>query len=359
MKSVGWRWGAVLLVWTGLAVSLSAADGALGPRRDWKSQPAIVEVDTPHDVFAVGDVHGDYDRLVSLLVLGKVIAADPPTPHKVRWRSGKAVLVCTGDLIDKGKHGLRVIALCRALQAAAARAGGRLIVTMGNHEAAFLASAGADKRTRDFVKELKKNGLEPKEVAEGRDAGGVGTFLRGLPFAARVNDWFFAHAGNTHGRSLARLRADLQAGVDRKGFKAPVLLDADSLLEARLHDGARGGPWWEQKGDRPGAGRARLAGYVKALGVAHLVIGHQPGKVKFADAPPRPAGKLVQRFDGLLFLIDVGMSRAPDLGYSTGALLHLRRDRTGGREAVVITDRGSERIWPAPTSRRRARSAPR
>jgi hypothetical protein len=352
-RRAGRRWLVVLSCWLSVA---PGACTAAEPGRDWKSQPAIVEMDTPHDLYAVGDVHGDYDRLVNLLVVGKVIAADPPRPGKVRWRAGRAVLVCTGDLIDKGKHALRVIALFRALQADAARAGGRVIVTLGNHEARFLAHAGRDKRSQDFVKELTRHGLDPTAVAAGRDAQGVGAFLRGLPFAARVNDWFFAHAGNTHGRSLAQLRADLQAGVDRAGFKAPVLLDPDSLLEARMS--GKAGPWWQRKGDSPGAGRARLARYVKALGVAHLVVGHQPSNVTFADAEPRRAGKLVQRFDGLIFLIDVGMSR--EIGHSTGALLHVRRTRTGRREAVVVTAKGVKRIWPAAaTSRRRASSAPR
>src|SRR4051812_37126353 len=32
--------------------------------RDWQKYPAVVEVDTTHDIYAVGDPHGDYERLV-------------------------------------------------------------------------------------------------------------------------------------------------------------------------------------------------------------------------------------------------------------------------------------------------------
>ena len=55
-----------------------------GPRsaRDWKTHPAIVEIDTKHDVYALGDVHGDYDRLVTLLVAAKIIQKDPPLPKR-------------------------------------------------------------------------------------------------------------------------------------------------------------------------------------------------------------------------------------------------------------------------------------
>src|SRR5262249_28569152 len=146
-------------------------------------------------------------------------------------------------------------------------------------------------------------------------------FLRHLPFAARVNDWFFAHAGNTHGRTLKQVDADLRRGVDAQGFKAGVLLDADSLLEARLHPH----PWWEKGTSGAAAARAQLEGYARALGVKHLVLGHQPGRVKFADGSQRKEGVMYAALDGLVFLIDVGMSRA--IGYSNGAVLHIHAGR--------------------------------
>src|SRR4051794_35057646 len=115
---------AVVAVSLGGAAWLSdpAPDATTGqgqPIRDWQKHPAVVEVDTPHDVYAVGDPHGDYERLLTVLTAAKVIAGDPGPPQKVRWTGGKAVLVCTGDLIDKGNQGLRVIALFRALEPAA------------------------------------------------------------------------------------------------------------------------------------------------------------------------------------------------------------------------------------------------
>jgi len=44
------------------------------------SFPAIVEIDTTHDIYAVGDVHGDYERLISLLIAAKV------NPGRIRGR---------------------------------------------------------------------------------------------------------------------------------------------------------------------------------------------------------------------------------------------------------------------------------
>jgi hypothetical protein len=309
--------------------------------RDWKRFPAVVELDTTQDVYAVGDVHGDYDRLVTLLAAGKLIAPDPARPDRVRWRAGKAVLVCTGDLIDKGRRSLDVLALFQALQEDAARAGGRVLVLMGNHEAEFLADPEDDEKALEFIKELEKRGVDPADLAAGRDPLGAGAFLRSLPFAARVNDWFFIHAGNTRGKSLERLRAALQAKVDAGGFGAKVLVGKKGVLEARLHPA----PWWEKKGEDPKKSEARLRRSVEALGVKHLVIGHQPGKVKFADGGHRKKGEICQKFDGLVFLIDVGMSEAID--YSRGALLHIRGgDRP--RAAALFPEGGPEQLWPKP-----------
>jgi hypothetical protein len=286
--------------------------------RDWKKYPAIVEVDTPEDVYGLGDIHGDYERLLTILVAAKIIPADPGPPDKVQWQAGKAVLVCTGDFIDKYDQSLRVIALLRALRGAAEKAGGRLIITLGNHEAEFLANPRV-KKAAEFAKELEAKSLKPEEVAAGTDAAGIGQWLRSLPVAARVNDWFFVHAGNTHNRTLPQLREDLEKGLEKQGYHAPVLQDLDSLILARMQPR----PWWENEGDTAAQSKESLSKCVYALGVKHLVIGHAPAAFTFADKTTRERGDLAQHFDGLIFFIDVGMSRA--VAYSTGAILHIHR----------------------------------
>ena len=309
------------------------------PIRDWTVAPAIVELDQPHDLYLVGDVHGDYDRLAKLLAAAKLIEKPLKHPKDVRWVGGPAVVVCTGDLIDKGKHSLKVISLFRHLQEAAQTSHGRVIVTMGNHEAEFLASGAKDDKAEEFLKELDKHGLDPNDVANERDSQGAGRFMASLPFAARIGDWFCAHACNTDGRTLATLRKKLMDGVDADGYDAAILSDPKSLLQARLHDI----PWWEEPGDTADESEARLHDYATALGVKHFVMGHQPGKAVFSDGTKRHQGELLQKFDGLIFLIDVGMSEAID--YSQGAMLHIAE--SGGQQiaTVVLPDGTSKEIW--------------
>jgi Calcineurin-like phosphoesterase len=317
-----------------------AAAPANRVERDWARCPSIVQLETHEDVFAVGDVHGDYKRLVKLLAAGGLIQKEPETPDKVHWVGGAATLVCTGDLIDKGDRSLDVIGLFRALEKDSVAAGGRIIVTMGNHEAEFLADPEDDEKAAEFLKELEHGDVDPQDVARGRDHLGIGEFLVSLPFAAKVNDWFFVHAGNTKGQSLNDLSTALQSQVTDHGFGVPILSDADSLLESRLHPH----PWWEREGEEPAESEARLRQVVTALGARHLVIGHQPNKAKFNDGTRRERGAVYEKFDGLIFLIDVGMSSAID--YSHGVLLRIHRRSSGGTVVHVIDHRGEDsKIW--------------
>jgi hypothetical protein len=291
---------------------------------------------TPAELYVLGDVHGDYDRTVELLAGTHLIAPNPANPEAVQWTGGSDVLVCTGDTIEKFNQGLRVIALLRALQQAAKHAGGQLVITMGNREAEFLAGAGGDKKGAEFETELEAAGISPRDVAAGKDSGGIGAWLRDLPMAAKVGDWFFCHAGNTGGLGTAELESQIETQVNEHGFDCPILIGDNSLLEARMHPR----PWWDwngrapamvdaqpreadKTGEDPGEKRLRLG--IKALGVHHLVFGHQPGKIKFSDGTEREPGAMYQKFEGLVFLIDTGMSRGVN----------------GGREAMLKITNGS------------------
>jgi hypothetical protein len=309
------------------------------PPRNWGRCPAVVTLQTFEVVHALGDTHGDYDRLVKLLVAGKLIAGEPASPEKVTWSGGKSILVVTGDMIDKWDQSLEVIALMRALVSSAASQGGRVVISIGNHEAEFLEDPKSDK-TKEFQKELKAAGIDPKEVANGTDSEGIGKFLLCLPFASRVNGWFFAHAGSTKGRTLEQLARDLQKGVDEEGYGATVLLGNKGLLEARMKP-----PWWEKAGDEPIESIARLMGYADALGAQHIVFGHQPGTYTFNDGSRRRKGTMFDNFSGLVFLIDIGMSRGVD--YSKGALLRIERHGSIRETATALFPDGSqEQLWP-------------
>jgi hypothetical protein len=317
--------------------------------RNWKQAPAIVQIDTQADIFAMGDVHGDYQRLVVLLAGAGLIGGIPTAPDRVAWSGGHAVLLFTGDMIDKGPDAVGVLALLRALQPAASAAGGRVVVLMGNHEAEFLAAP--EGKDRDFPGQLLKAGLKPRDVAGCN--GDLGRFLCSLPFGARVNDWFFSHAGNTGGRTLDRLEADLEADVSGHGFGAPQLADGNSILEARIGEkGPNGRAWFEAGGSRLPAGRL-LASYAEALGVHHIVEGHHHAATRFPDGAERRVGEMFS-WRGELFLIDTGMSR--DIDESAGTILHIRPAKQNA--AAVCADGREIVIWDAAYPQKTAAAPP-
>ncbi len=213
--------------------------------RDWKLHPAVVQLPQPQSLYALGDVHGDYDRMVALLASNKLIADAPASPKSIVWTGGKATLVVVGDMIDKFTQSLAVLQSLRALEPQAAQAGGRVVICLGNHEAEFLADGGDGKKSAEFASELKAAGSSAGLVAAGRDADGLGAWLRDLPAGALVGDWFFCHAGNTGQRTIARLESDLEKDLAEKGFATPLLIDPNSMLEARMHPR----PWWDATAD--------------------------------------------------------------------------------------------------------------
>jgi hypothetical protein len=323
-----------------LSIGGGAAPG-VAASRDWKANPVVIEVDTSEDIFAIGDPHGDPQRLAGALAGAKLIANASVAPDQVKWTGGKAILVVTGDMIDKGDDSIGVITLLRTLQADAASQGGRVIITMGNHEAEFLADPDG-KKTSEFSAELKAAGLTPKDVGDCK--GDIGQFLCNLPIAVRVNDWFFCHGGNTDDRTIKQLTADIEAGFAKHGFATKELVGDNSILEARLNKKGPGGLPWFQDGKISTDPQKLLEKYVTTLGVKHLVQGHQYNEVKFPDKENRKEEHFFQRY-GLLFLIDTGMSRGIEDSDSIGGALHIAGSGDD-QKAVVVCPNGDEKtLW--------------
>ena len=83
----------------------------------------------PGRIVAIGDLHGDCGAWRDIARAARLIDA------RDRWAGGNAILVQTGDMTDRGPDSLKIIRDLRRLQREAARAGGRVVVLVGNHEA--------------------------------------------------------------------------------------------------------------------------------------------------------------------------------------------------------------------------------
>jgi len=285
--------------------------------RDWTAHPAIVDLPVAATLYAISDVHGGYDRLVSLLAAAKITTGVPATPAAITWSAGDATLIVAGDLFDKGPNGVEVIDALVALQASASLDGGRVVVTLGNHEAEFLADPTNSKADASdgLDTELRSAAIDPMTIASGRDPRGV--WLRDLPFGVRIGRWFFAHAANTAHRDLATLEAALETDVTRNDYRGAEVIGADSILESR--------DWFSDS--------STVAATTAALAVDHIVFGHSPHALG-AD------GEIAVTTGAALFRIDCGMS--PDIDYSEGEVL-----RVQGTEVDAMSASGAIRhLWP-------------
>jgi Calcineurin-like phosphoesterase len=286
--------------------------------------------DTFNDVrriVAIGDVHGDYQRLLELLRTAVLIDA------KNTWTGGDTHLVLNGDFVDRGDHSAQVMDLLMNLEPQARKAGGRLHALIGNHEAMNLYGdlryvtkedfAGfqgpdskdlQDRQMRAALDDLKRQGTPPADEnawrkkfqdehplgwAEQRMAfqpdGKYGKWLRQLNAIIKINDAVFLHGGIS-AKYAALTRGEINTRVRKE-------LSNFSQLAGGIVTDNEGPLWYRGMAQLPDddRGMAELLPRVLARQQArHIVIGHTP---QLAVMP---------RFGGKVIAIDVGLSKPFD-----------------------------------------------
>jgi hypothetical protein len=287
------------------SIGTETASVAAPPGRDWSTFPAVVTIhEAPSLLYALSDVHGGFDRAATLLANNGLLVQPPSPPSAAKWAGGNSVLVVAGDLIDKGPQSIEVVELFMALETDAATKGGRVVVTLGNHEAEFFADPKNSKAAGagGVDVELNGEGVSPADLADGRDPRGA--WLRNRPFAAIVGTWFFAHAGNTGGLTSGGLETLLEGAVSaHPDFNDPSIVGASSILESR--------DWYHQS--------SVVRQDLSALGVGHIVFGHDPHALG-------PVGAIAVDANDQLLRIDCGLS--PLVNDSSGRLLRVRHAGT-------------------------------
>ena len=80
-------------------------------------------------IVAIGDLHGDFAAYQD------IVRSAGLSDGKGNWKGGHAILVQLGDVPDRGPGTLDIIHNLMKLEKSAAKAGGRVVVLIGNHEA--------------------------------------------------------------------------------------------------------------------------------------------------------------------------------------------------------------------------------
>lgn len=156
--------------------------------RIW-AEPPPPEVDlTGHDsVFVFGDVHGEFDRVVSLLGRAGLIDAEG------RWTGGDAAVAFLGDLFDRGNDVTRLLWFVYGLEREATAAGGRVITLLGNHEAMVLTGdlryvAPKEQTIGELHGMAYETLFDPERSV-------LGDWIAAKPGLVRLGDLLFAHGG--------------------------------------------------------------------------------------------------------------------------------------------------------------------
>jgi hypothetical protein len=93
------------------------------------AMPAAATSSPLHRIIAVGDLHGDFSAWRDIARAAHLVDADG------HWTGGDAVLVQTGDVVDRGPDALKIVQDLMHLQGEAQRAHGQVVALVGNHEA--------------------------------------------------------------------------------------------------------------------------------------------------------------------------------------------------------------------------------
>lgn len=298
MRSARVLAAAVALWWAGAA---GAAPADLVPPSSAWVKISAAELAARYDaLWAVSDVHGRLEELEQLLVASHLAVRQG---SGLAWNGarGRDLLLVAGDLIDGGPDSVGVVLLLERLQREAAAVGSRVVVLLGNHEASFLArpATATPELMASAARHASELGLPGRLAPHRLKKTPFGTFLRGLPVAAFVGSWLFAHAGYIDAEDgepglrawLTRLDGAV-ARRDRSAFAA--LLDPHSLIE--YHD------WWRSK-KRLATMRRRL----QEMGLNGLVFGHDPDALGAAN-------EIAMNRDGWLIKLDAGLKRRTSAG---------------------------------------------
>jgi len=90
------------------------------------------EITTDQAIWAFADTHGANGEFEKLLKQVNLV------DKQLNWIGGKAHLVSTGDVLDRGPHPRKILDLMMKLEKQAERAGGKFHLVLGNHEIMIL-----------------------------------------------------------------------------------------------------------------------------------------------------------------------------------------------------------------------------
>ena len=255
-------------------------------------------------IFAISDIHGEYDALVDLLKAAAVVDTE------LNWSWGDGHLVIDGDTFDRGDKVTECLWLFYRLEQQARRAGGRVHHLLGNHETMVI------RRDLRYVNDKYMDGVTRRTRINYADLYGpdmeMGRWLRTRHTAVKLNDVLFVHGGIPprlveQGVSLAAMNELARESLDLRSYEVAF----DERIR-KFYGHSDEGPFWyrgyhnAEEGRYPQATQEQVDATLEAYGVRAIVVGHSG------------VDQVLSLYNGKVFALDIPLS---ELGSFQGLLV--------------------------------------
>lgn len=274
----------------------------------------------PEKIFAISDIECSFANAVTILQAGGVIGQD------YEWIFGQNHLVVNGDMFSRGLDMMALLWLLYKLDYEALQAGGKVHVTIGNHEAMNLKGdvRYVMERYLEFSEEV---GISYKDLF-GADTE-LGAWLRSKNTIVKIGRNLFVHAGI----SPQYLEWALDPQEVNDVVRQNLGKQTDELDEkARFVFGSTGPHWYrgmvftEERYNPVWA--SDLPPILEFFDVDRVVVGHSKGETVF----------LLR--DQQVVVIDVNHSRNFREGIARGLLI----ENLEGQEVLYKINDNGERL---------------
>jgi len=234
------------------------------------------EVTTSEPVFVLGDIHGQYERMIRNLKTNGII------DNQLKWTWEKGHLVFVGDIFDRGHQVTETLWFIYRLEQEAEKAGGQVHITFGNHELMVL---NKDNRyiAREYKNLCNKLGLDYDALFHPNSV--LGEWLRSKNSMTKINDILFVHAGISQKQIESGTSPEQVNNLMRQYFIAGSNSNNSEQYEQILRSF---GPFWYRgyfmdRSKYKKITEPELDQILKALKVSRIVVGHTENEVLSAS----------------------------------------------------------------------------
>ncbi|MDR2122952.1 MAG: metallophosphoesterase [Flavobacteriaceae bacterium] len=144
------------------------------------------EFNNVEKMVAIGDVHGEYNALLTLLKKHKIISDD------LDWNFDNGHVVFCGDVFDRGDKVTETLLFIYKLEKQAEEAGGRVHFVLGNHELMVL-SGNLKYLSKKYKYIQNQTGINYSYLYNNNTL--IGKWVRTKNAIIKINDILFVHGG--------------------------------------------------------------------------------------------------------------------------------------------------------------------